>query len=439
MRTERDDIHDVFNHDLSIPLPEECKAEGDKLIAYQYHIINLRPKAEHASASKFSSIKQMLKSASVNIDVDKDFYPYRRETTGTFSNLAILEKERQMTKGERVKTVRSEARETNKNEVVFESFPSKREIKQIKKEFKKQRKEYLESGKMGPQNNPDGFDELDQFFQRLSKSENRKQDQKIAQELGIPYGAEKLPPKLKPQTGRMKGGPIKRKSGANHESVHRQQQSLPSPQKRGFDFEKEFRETGELQQWEAKLRQSAALPMSTSESAIGMNSDYLYKLTAPKTGQSIGQQAADENTQRQYMAQRKRAKTLGREQRDSKNCPFVITLPKQRPKAVKMKEGIEMFPFQYAFQQNRMRKELRQSIFDWSIIWPVQSKSRNDNKRGYIFNDEESYYQEYGQSIFAYTYRKGGWESMRHYEIMCNGAIPYFIDIDKMPPHTMTR
>ena len=93
--------------------------------------------------------------------------------------------------GERAKAVRSEAKETNKNEVVFESFPSKREIKQIKKELKKQRKEFMEKG-TDPVSNPDGFDELDQFFQRLSKSENRKQDQKIAQEMGIPYGSEKV-------------------------------------------------------------------------------------------------------------------------------------------------------------------------------------------------------------------------------------------------------
>jgi hypothetical protein len=62
LRSERDDIHDVFNHDLSVPLPDECKADKD-LLAFQYHIINLRPKAEHASASKFSSIKKMIKSS----------------------------------------------------------------------------------------------------------------------------------------------------------------------------------------------------------------------------------------------------------------------------------------------------------------------------------------------------------------------------------------
>jgi hypothetical protein len=123
----------------------------------------------------------------------------------------------------------------------------------------------------------------------------------------------------------------------------------------------------------------------------------------------------------------------------SLNCPFSLNMPRQYPRSVKIKEGIDIFPFQYAFQQQRIPRELRQALYDWSIIWPVQSKSRLDNKRGYIFNDEESYYKEYGTSIFAYTYRKGGWESMRHYEIMCNGAIPYFIDIDKMPPHTMTR
>ena len=56
----------------------------------------------------------------------------------------------------------------------------------------------------------------------------------------------------------------------------------------------------------------------------------------------------------------------------------------------------------------------------------------------YIYNTEEDYYNEYKKSYFAITKKKGGWDCMRHYEILANGCIPYFIDIEKCPINTMT-
>jgi len=55
----------------------------------------------------------------------------------------------------------------------------------------------------------------------------------------------------------------------------------------------------------------------------------------------------------------------------------------------------------------------------------------------YIYNNEEEYYNEYKKSYFAITMKKAGWDCMRHYEILANGCIPYFIDIDKCPINTM--
>lgn len=56
----------------------------------------------------------------------------------------------------------------------------------------------------------------------------------------------------------------------------------------------------------------------------------------------------------------------------------------------------------------------------------------------YIYNTEEEYYNEYQQSYFAITRCKAGWDCMRHYEILANGCIPYFIDIKNCPKNTMT-
>ena len=55
----------------------------------------------------------------------------------------------------------------------------------------------------------------------------------------------------------------------------------------------------------------------------------------------------------------------------------------------------------------------------------------------YIYETEEDYYNEYKKSYFAITTKKAGWDCMRHYEILANGCLPYFIDIEKCPINTM--
>lgn len=55
----------------------------------------------------------------------------------------------------------------------------------------------------------------------------------------------------------------------------------------------------------------------------------------------------------------------------------------------------------------------------------------------YIYNTEEEYYNEYKKSYFAITRKKGGWDCMRHYEILANNCIPFFIDIEYCPQYIM--
>ena len=57
----------------------------------------------------------------------------------------------------------------------------------------------------------------------------------------------------------------------------------------------------------------------------------------------------------------------------------------------------------------------------------------------YIYSTETEYYAEYQRSAFALTKIKGGWDCLRHYEIVANGAIPYFVNFEAMPPKTMAN
>ncbi len=54
----------------------------------------------------------------------------------------------------------------------------------------------------------------------------------------------------------------------------------------------------------------------------------------------------------------------------------------------------------------------------------------------YIYTDERSYYQDYSRSLFAFTTKKAGWDTLRTLEIMANGCLPIFLDLDQCPPLT---
>ena len=53
-------------------------------------------------------------------------------------------------------------------------------------------------------------------------------------------------------------------------------------------------------------------------------------------------------------------------------------------------------------------------------------------------NQEKEYLQNYRDSFFSHTRKKGGWDCLRHYEILANGCIPIFPELEKCPSTTMT-
>lgn len=57
----------------------------------------------------------------------------------------------------------------------------------------------------------------------------------------------------------------------------------------------------------------------------------------------------------------------------------------------------------------------------------------------YIFTEETTYYKDYQLSYFGITMKKGGWDCLRHYEILMNGCIPYFFDLESCPIFTMIK
>lgn len=59
------------------------------------------------------------------------------------------------------------------------------------------------------------------------------------------------------------------------------------------------------------------------------------------------------------------------------------------------------------------------------------------NKETYIYYTEELYYKEYQRSLFAINIKRRGWDNLRLYEILANGCLPYFPDIENCPSNVM--
>jgi hypothetical protein len=57
----------------------------------------------------------------------------------------------------------------------------------------------------------------------------------------------------------------------------------------------------------------------------------------------------------------------------------------------------------------------------------------------YIFKNEKSYYEDYQKSYYGVTMKKAGWDCMRHYEILGNYCVPYFIGLEDCPKNTLVN
>lgn len=90
----------------------------------------------------------------------------------------------------------------------------------------------------------------------------------------------------------------------------------------------------------------------------------------------------------------------------------------------------EVFPIEFSISETKIVSEIPEKTRDFASIIPGHSET-------YIYDKEADYYRGYQQSYFAVTCRKGGWDCLRHYEILANGCIPYFVDLDKCDAQTM--
>jgi hypothetical protein len=91
----------------------------------------------------------------------------------------------------------------------------------------------------------------------------------------------------------------------------------------------------------------------------------------------------------------------------------------------------DALPIQFAIPKEKILAEIPAKTRKISPYAPWELR------QGHIYETEADYYQDYGQSYFARTRKKAGWDCLRHYEIMAAGTLPYFERLEECPSRTM--
>jgi hypothetical protein len=90
----------------------------------------------------------------------------------------------------------------------------------------------------------------------------------------------------------------------------------------------------------------------------------------------------------------------------------------------------DIHPFGYSYPEEYFIMTNPHKTQVWAEVIP-------GFKETYRFGQELEYNQMYQSSKFAFTWKKGGWDCLRHYEIIANGAVPVFRDIDFCPDSSL--
>ena len=95
-------------------------------------------------------------------------------------------------------------------------------------------------------------------------------------------------------------------------------------------------------------------------------------------------------------------------------------------------------PISFAFPKEKIRKidDSKRNI-PFAPLVPVNQSIDPSYMSTYKYDTEKKYYDMYQTAYFSYTSKKGGWDTLRHYEIIANGSIPFFVDIENCPKHTL--
>eukprot|EP00755_Sulcionema_specki_P032644 Sspe_Gene.19867::Locus_7261_Transcript_1_1_Confidence_1.000_Length_2173::g.19867::m.19867 len=101
---------------------------------------------------------------------------------------------------------------------------------------------------------------------------------------------------------------------------------------------------------------------------------------------------------------------------------------------------LEVWPIQFSIPEWRVHGQVSWKDRDFAPSIPgnpaTYKHKQNAGAEGKSLPDRD-YFDEYKHSYYCVTRKKKGWDTMRHYEILSQGCVPYFIDLDRLPPAMM--
>lgn len=83
-------------------------------------------------------------------------------------------------------------------------------------------------------------------------------------------------------------------------------------------------------------------------------------------------------------------------------------------------------PIAYSIPEERLATGTVQKNRVFAHLIPGDSST-------YGYEAQDAYYSMYQEAQFGFTMKKGGWDCLRHYEILANKCIPYFLDLEECP------
>jgi len=90
-------------------------------------------------------------------------------------------------------------------------------------------------------------------------------------------------------------------------------------------------------------------------------------------------------------------------------------------------------PFPYSIPDEYVVSAVPEKVRDFSEVVPGTRSNYTYGPGQY-----DAYLQQYRESRFAHTKKKGGWDCLRHYEILASGCIPVVESLEDIPADTMT-
>jgi hypothetical protein len=115
---------------------------------------------------------------------------------------------------------------------------------------------------------------------------------------------------------------------------------------------------------------------------------------------------------------------------DGEDSPLIHSISNKHPYFKRELTSNEHIPISFAIPECKITTQPLDKIQEFGKIIPGQG--------GYIFDNESDYYGDYNKSFYGVTMKKAGWDCMRHYEVLSNRCVPYFIGLEDCPKQTLT-